>query len=65
MKDVTDNLFEDQGKTTQDAKGITPPRATKARDITPRYLLIETQSSVHTITSCIMDPESTHPDLNG
>ena len=34
MKDVTDDLFEDQGKTTQDAKGITPPRATKARDIT-------------------------------
>ena len=34
MKDVTDDLFEDQGKTTQDAKGITPPRATNARDIT-------------------------------
>ena len=34
MKYVTDDLFEDQGKTTQDAKGITPPRAIKARDIT-------------------------------
>ena len=34
MKDVTDDLFEDQGNTTQDAKGITPPRATNARDIT-------------------------------
>ena len=34
MKDVTDDRFEDQGKTTQDAKGITPPRATNARDIT-------------------------------
>jgi hypothetical protein len=34
MKDVTDILFEDQGKTTQDANSIAPPRATKARDIT-------------------------------
>jgi hypothetical protein len=34
MKDVTDDLFEDQGNTTQDAKSITPPRATNARDIT-------------------------------
>jgi hypothetical protein len=34
MKDVTDDLFEDQGKTTQDANNIAPPRATKARDIT-------------------------------
>ena len=34
MKDVTDDLFEDQGKTTQDAKGITPHRAINARDIT-------------------------------
>ena len=34
MKDVTDDRFEDQGKTTQDAKGITPHRAINARDIT-------------------------------
>jgi hypothetical protein len=34
MKGVTDDLFEDQGKTTQDANNIAPPRATKARDIT-------------------------------
>jgi hypothetical protein len=34
MKDVTEDLFEDQGKTTQDAKGITPHRAINARDIT-------------------------------
>jgi hypothetical protein len=26
MKYITDDLFEDQGKTTQYAKGITPPR---------------------------------------
>jgi hypothetical protein len=26
MKDVTGDLFEDQGKTTQDANSIAPPR---------------------------------------
>jgi hypothetical protein len=69
MKDVTDDLFEDQGKTTQDANSIAPTRDTKAseqkRVISPRYLLIETQPSVHTIASCIMDPESIHPKYNG
>ena len=33
MKDVTDDLFEDQGNTTQDANSIAPLRVTKAREL--------------------------------